>query len=606
MNPTSFDYLVIKESDMKDKIVKDQELNGIYLHKNEFKNWSIDQTEDSPKKIFTGQTTYNLTSIDQRIPGLEELNTYANINPIPVNVKRIGGGPITSSEKSLTKLDLKYNVTEVPPRLLTSLTNLKELHISPKISLKSVGDMFINWSDTNYNDLFDGSGRLKFGDDIVGFRPLDRDKHKLEKIIFKTPNRVNTTKHTIHEEYFEKSYNDNLYIKAAMFERLKGLKTLLLPEMGYVPPRMCRNCDNLKSIDLCDTASHISSRAFEKCSSLKSIVGVSSIEYIGERAFKNCGLLTVNNWYWLRTCSAEAFAYCSNLKFVAFDWSRIAPATLYFGPRVFYNCTDLRAADFTDMYMENADYISEEKLDFDHPAEIIVNIQTSLGDFNKSYDRMFYNCHKLEYVKLGRSCQRIGHEMFSNCFNLVSIQMPTRVNEFCSNAFLNCSNLKEITITITDDTHEIGWGLFRGCHSLEVIRIDLSNIHSYDQFADIERRIKLNNIYDRYPRFRNFSDDDLTNIAVRFYSLRHYLEYLKPFIDHQATWIMDLLAHCEPSSGLINVEVILGYYYYNIENAFVLAAEILNTNSIFSTSDYLGQRYGLFNPRRVHYFMSVH
>ena len=608
MNPTSFDYVIIKESDMKDEIVKDQELNGIYLHKSSFKDWSIDQKPDSTKKMFSGQTTYSLTEIDQRIPGLTEITTNAEIIPIPLNVKKISGGSITSSENSLTKLDLKYNVTEVPDNFISSLTNLRELHISPQISEDSVGNMLTTWPSTeHYDELFYSDGKLKCGNDMVNFRTSNEDTtNKLEKIIFRRSSGVNNHQLSIHEADFTKAINNSLYIKAAMFEGMKGLKTLLIPPMYYVPPRMCRNCSSLKSIDLCDTAKYISSRAFENCSDLKAVVGSSNIEYLGESAFRNCGLLTINNWYWLRTCSADSFADCANLKFIAFDWSRIGPAYLYFGPRVFANCTDLRAADFTDMYMENADYITP--IDRIYTSEVVgdANISTSLGDFNKSFDRMFYNCPKLEYVKLGRTCERIGQEMFGGCTNLVSIHMPTLVYEFGSNAFLNCSNLKEITITITNDTYEIGWGLFRGCKALEIIRLDLSRIYSFTQFKDIEQRIRSTNIDDRYPRFRHFTLDNLHTIAVRHYDESYFDTCFKPFVNCHASWIIDVLAHCEPNNNLINVEVTLGGYDdYKMVDAFNLATVIMNSNRIYYATELFEQQFGVFNPRGTYYLTTV-
>ena len=607
MNPTSFDYVVIKETDMKDEIVKDQEINGIYLHRNTFKDWSIDQTETSPKKIFSGQTTYSLTSIDQRIPGLTEITTNAEIIPIPLNVKTISGGSITDSENSLTKLDLKYNITEVPNNFISSLTNLRELHISPQISEDSVGNMLTTWPEKEtYDKLFYGDGRLKCGYDMVNFRTSNEDTtNKLEKIIFRRSSRVNENQHSIHEHEFTKSINNNLYIKAAMFENMKGLKTLLIPPMYYVPPRMCRNCSSLKALDLSDTAKYISSRAFENCSDLKALVGSSNIEYLGESAFRNCGLLTVNNWYWLRTCSADSFADCANLKFIAFDWSRIGPAYLYFGPRVFANCTELRAADFTDMYMENAEYITHIDREYNYPVDTYLPIETSLGDYNKAFDRMFYNCPKLEYVKLGRTCERIGQEMFSGCTNLVTIHMPTLVYEFGSNVFLNCSNLKEITLSITDETREIGWGLFRGCRALEIIRLDLSRIHSYSQFSDIEDRIRSTNVEDRYPRFRYFSLDDLERLAVQLYDHSYFYRCFEPFFYYNASWIIDVLAHCEPDNGIISVEVTLGDNDYDIENTFNLATEIMNSNRIYYGSDDLEQRFCLFNPHGIYYVTTV-
>lgn len=608
MNPTSFDYVVIKESDMKDEIVKDQELNGIYLHKSSFKDWSIDQKPNSTKKMFSGQTTYSLTEIDQRIPGLTEITTNAEIIPIPLNVKTIIGGPITDSENSLTKLDLKYNVTEVPDRFISSLTNLRELHISPQITEDCVGNMLTTWSSTErYDELFYNDGRLKCGYDMVNFRTSNEDTtNKLEKIIFRRSSRVNENQHSIHEHEFTKGTNNNLYIKAAMFENMKGLKTLLIPPLYYVPPRMCRNCSSLKSLDLCDTAKYISSRAFENCSNLKAVVGGSNIEYLGESAFRNCGLLTINNWYWLRTCSADSFANCTNLKFIAFDWSRIGPAYLYFGPRVFANCTDLRAVDFTDMYMENADYISHIDREYTDRVYGYVDINTSDGDFNKAFDRMFYNCPKLEYVKLGRTCERIGQEMFSGCTSLVSIQMPTLVREFGSNIFLNCSNLKEITLSISDDTYEIGWGLFRGCRALEIIRLDLSRIYTFTQFKDIEQRIQDANIDDRYPRFRHFTIDDLRFIAASQYDSSYYNDCFKPFVDCRASWIIDVLAHCEPNNGLINVEVTFGGYDdYKMVDAFNLATVIMNSNRIYYATDLLEQQFGVFNPRGTYYLTTV-
>ena len=223
-----------------------------------------------------------------------------------------------------------------------------------------------------------------------------------------------------------------------------------------------------------------------------------------------------------------------------------------------------------------------------------------------TFDRMFYNCPKLEYVKLGRTCWRIGQEMFSGCTSLVSIQMPTLVREFGSNIFLNCANLKEITISITDDTYEIGWGLFRGCKALEVIRLDLSRIYSFAQFTRLEDRIKSTNIDDRYPRFRHFTLDNLHSIAVRHYDESYFDTCFKPFVDCHASWIIDALAHCEPDNNLINVEVTLGGYDdYKMVDAFNLATVIMNSNRIYYATELFEQQFGVFNPRGTYYLTTV-
>jgi hypothetical protein len=610
MNPSSFDYLVIKESDLKNEILDKQINNGMYLHKEHFANWKEDQTSTSTKKIFSGQTTYKLTSIDQRIPGLTTISTKSEISPIPLNVETITGDAICDKETGLTRLDLKYNVANVPAELLKSLKYLRELHISPLISQQSVGDMFTTCGDVEYKDLFGSNNRLIHGTNMVTLR----DSNPLVKIIFRTPEEVNGTVYTLHEEQFTTEMNNNLYIKAAMFEGMINLKTLLLPSMIYIPPRMCRNCKSLKSIDLCNAGRYIASRAFENCTSLKAVVGNTAIEYLGECAFKNCGILTINNWYYLRTCHAEAFAECKKLKFIAFDWSRIGPAYLYFGPRVFADCTDLRAVDLTDMYIRNVDYISDIPQYNNSVVTSSLDIPTSLADYNKSFDRLFYGCENLEYVKLGRENQRIGHEMFGNCYKLASIHMPTNVEEFCSNAFLNCSNLKEITISITSHTREIGWGLFRGCSSLEVIRIDMSSIKTNADFRLIEERIHHSKVNDRYPRFRNFTGDELSHIKSQHSDV--FSSFVQMIAEDNGQWIVDLLAHCQTKTGIVNVVATVGGLITDgngnkstitqADRPLYHASYILNGayQHIYSSED-TDQRFALFNPHGTHYEMQI-
>lgn len=89
------------------------------------------------------------------------------------------------------------------------------------------------------------------------------------------------------------------------------------------------------------------------------------------------------------------------------------------GNSLFQNCTNLVSADLSKSSGRFSDYYN---------------------DFILS----FFNCLKLEQVKLPYNVKQIGQQCFQDCKKLKSITLPSSVVRVGGNAFMNCTNLTTV------------------------------------------------------------------------------------------------------------------------------------------------------------------
>lgn len=58
----------------------------------------------------------------------------------------------------------------------------------------------------------------------------------------------------------------------------------------------------------------------------------------------------------------------------------------------------------------------------------------------------FYNCEKLEEIKLSKNLESIGSKAFAYCFHLKNIEIPDKVTKIDNGTFGGCSRLEFISI----------------------------------------------------------------------------------------------------------------------------------------------------------------
>ena len=125
-------------------------------------------------------------------------------------------------------------------------------------------------------------------------------------------------------DYFPENINILIVDK-----KYKNYDNIVIPPTVFViGPNVFNECHKLKKINIPDSIENIGNGAFSRCSNLKEIVIPSSVREIGYRTFYMCqnlekfyikekNLLTFLNYSkGLKTIEYEAFANCSNLKYI--------------------------------------------------------------------------------------------------------------------------------------------------------------------------------------------------------------------------------------------------------------------------------------------------
>ena len=137
----------------------------------------------------------------------------------------------------------------------------------------------------------------------------------------------------------------------------------------------------------------------------------------------------------------------------------------------------------------------------------------------------FYQCEKLEVIRIPDSVERIGDGAFAKCRNLKTVILPQNLEEITGNLFCGCSNLS--SIVIPDSVKYIGSCAFNYCGRLsdinlsdELINNGLISDKSFGIFKgcyslpkDIKNKILQVNS-NAYPI--NKAGDDLSNVEYHF------------------------------------------------------------------------------------------
>ena len=163
--------------------------------------------------------------------------------------------------------------------------------------------------------------------------------------------------------------------------------------------------------------------AFYKANLYGGVSFPASLEEIGDDAFYEAGLLSVTLPAGLKSIGASAFAYCGNLKTVAFSGE-----VEKIGNWAFKYCSAL-----TDITMP-----------------------TKLGELG---EEAFDHCSALTGVAVPEGVESIGDYTFSGCRALKSVTLPSTLKEIGEAAFKGCTALSGITLPTGLKT--IGAGAFR-------------------------------------------------------------------------------------------------------------------------------------------------
>jgi len=120
----------------------------------------------------------------------------------------------------------------------------------------------------------------------------------------------------------------------------------------------------------------------------------------------------------------------------------------------------------------------DDRVDFEYAGQQPTPINVTHVRFHSSvteiYTDAFKKCYRLQELVFHEGLQMIGNRAFFDCTKLESIKLPSTLTEIGKFAFNNCSSLKEVVLN--DGLKKIGVKAFEQCKSLQSITIPSSVI----------------------------------------------------------------------------------------------------------------------------------
>jgi len=225
-------------------------------------------------------------------------------------------------------------------------------------------------------------------------------------------------------------------------------------------------------LDIPDSVTSISSRAFQYCTSLISVKIPNSVTSIGQWAFGWCTNLTnVSIPESVTRIEQGTFASCSALTSVD-----IPDSVTIIGQYAFSECSSLTSIDIPNsvLSIDNSAFYECSSL-------INVNIGNSIKSIGSE---TFYKCNSLTYLTIGNSIESIGSRAFGYCSNLHYLNWNA-VN--CTDIYYDAfnyyySNIMLNSLQLGDKVEHLSTGLPIFSMSGKILRIP-NNVKTIDAGA---------------------------------------------------------------------------------------------------------------------------
>lgn len=425
----------------------------------------------------------SVTSIgDCAFHGCSSLNSIS----IPIGITRIEHRTFYGCN-SLSSIDIPVGVTSLGQYAFHGCTNLTSITIPVGVTSLEDGAF---WGCSNLSSIDIPNSVVKIGSNAF----------------------LGTT-------WFNKQPNGLVYAGKVLYE-YKGIMpantSIEVKEgtVGIANSIFAYDYENLISVTLPNSITHIGENAFSHCSNLKNINIPEGVEWIGDLTFRNCtslasieiptsvtsietsafmntawfnsqpdGFVYLDNWLigykgtmpaytsleikkGTKGIADRAFEYNENL------YSVIIPDdVINMGSGTFGGCTSL-----TSVVVGNGvKNISENAFAgcTNLTSIVIGKGVTSIGDV------AFCSCESLESLALPVGLISIGESAFAGCKQLAFIKIPNRVTNIGGYAFSECTAL--VTVSVPDGVTAINGNSFYGCSSLESVIIGdgVKNIGEY-------------------------------------------------------------------------------------------------------------------------------
>lgn len=201
--------------------------------------------------------------------------------------------------------------------------------------------------------------------------------------------------------------------------------------------------DDLTSITLPNTITHIGEEAFWGCINLTSITLPTSLISIESGAFADCGLTSVYIPRNVTSIYRNVFMSCSQLRSIVVD-----PNNSVYDSRE--NCNAIIQKEDDILMTGCMNTIVPSSVEQIGPYAFrgcvgLTSLQLPSGLGSIAFDA-FSGCTNLNAIEFPSSVWSVGDEAFSGCTSLTSIHLPKRLTSLGENPFVGCSGITSITV----------------------------------------------------------------------------------------------------------------------------------------------------------------
>ena len=281
-------------------------------------------------------------------------------------------------------------------------------------------------------------------------------------------------------------------LPANMFKGMTSLTNVVLPESLTRIPNYCfSGCSSLKNVTIPEGVSAIGDYAFESCTKMQDFEIPSGIKSLGAYAFKGCtSLKDVTIPATVTSVGAYLFRGCSNLIRAKFEDG--SPVTAL-PSGMFYDCSRLE-------YVKLPDNVTLIPASYFYGCTSLTHVDlperlTSIGD------NAFYNCYNITQLDLPGTLKTIGSQAFYNCDGLTGVNVPKSVTSVGSSAWYGCDGIQYVVFEDGSPLTSLGASTFRNCVNLEniVLPSKLTSIPNYmcsgcSKLPDIEIPSKVKTV----------------------------------------------------------------------------------------------------------------
>ena len=249
-----------------------------------------------------------------------------------------------------------------------------------------------------------------------------------------------------------------------------GITSINIPSsITFIPEACFKKCNKLESIHLPNTIEYLDNKAFQDCSKLKSIVLPSSVTSLGNKCFKQCSslsnvIITSN----LVSIGNECFNEDNIKHFYSVDQDLISysvdlPSTItHLGYHAFDQCNKITSVCCDIPEIPFSCFYDCSRLQ-------TVRLSHRVTEINSS---AFYSCINLKSISLPSGLKIIGQEAFRDCHQLSAIHIPSSVSDLGVGSFSYCYSLQNVVIH--GPIENIPYSAFEECSSLSTINIPSS------------------------------------------------------------------------------------------------------------------------------------